>query len=64
MREVVLCEQCDAFLVTEEDNKGAKAFKNTWPSFVWSVLKKFINFEYLWNFRMETDANRMTLLVT
>ena len=27
VREVVLCEQCDAFLVTEEDNKGAKALK-------------------------------------
>ena len=35
---VHLCQECDAFLVTEENKTKAKEAKYTWPSFILSVL--------------------------
>ena len=35
---LILCQECDNFLVTEPDSKIAKSAKNTWPSFILSTL--------------------------
>ena len=35
----LLCEQCSQFLVIESNSVKANKNKNTWPSFVWEVLK-------------------------
>ena len=36
--EFLLCQDCDAFLVTEENRKEATSAKYTWPSFIISTL--------------------------
>ena len=36
--EFYLCQECNSFLVTEDDKKIAKSAKNMWPSFIISTL--------------------------
>lgn len=50
---VLLCNECNKFLVTAE-TKESKKFKYTWPAFFWSIISDKTNTQiygdYLWKF--------------
>lgn len=50
---VVLCLECSNYL-TNHDNKVARSFNNTWPSFIWSLLSDRdvldVYGQYMWRF--------------